>query len=146
MPTFNGAKQYYTSQQHCTTSCWRCGWRFVCGSRNSSGNNLCFLPQTVNEIRRRIRFVGLFILASYLCKLIFILKWNFLSHFLLEKHVDIVIWSLVQLKIKILKKVTIVTTALYSTTLTRPSKENRFQVACDIVNHIIVMKYYIFDV
>jgi hypothetical protein len=45
-----------------------------------------------------------------------------------------------------LKKVTIVTTALYSTTLTRPSKENRFQVACDIVNHIIVMKYYIFDV
>jgi hypothetical protein len=66
--------------------------------------------------------------------------------FSLEKHLDIVIWSLVQLKIKILKKVTIVTTALYSTTLTRPSKENRFQVACDIVNHIIVMKYYIFDV
>jgi hypothetical protein len=24
--------------------------------------------------------------------------------------------------------------------------ENRFQVACDIVNHSIVMKYYIFDV
>ncbi len=44
------------------------------------------------------------------------------------------------------EKVTIVTAALYSTTLTRPSKENRFQVACDIVNHIIVMKYYIFDV
>ncbi len=68
-------KQYYKSQQQHTSHCWRCGWGSVCGGAcNHSHTDLCFLLQTSNQIRkrrRRSRFVGLFILAFYVSKLIF---------------------------------------------------------------------------
>jgi len=48
------------------------------------------------------------------------------------------------LKIKILKKGTIVTIGVYSTTLTLdPKNKIQFQVACNIENQTIVMKIYV---
>jgi hypothetical protein len=78
--------------------------------------------------------VGLFILDFYLSKLNFIFKEKLLLHFLLAKHVDVLIWLLVHLKIKILRIATIVTIGVYSTTLNLdPKNKIRFQVACNIV-------------